>query len=197
MREVNKRGPFFLAIKRRNNDYLPLEWNLTSLYNGEDLSTLEGIDSFTSRINEAELINAILNKNMVDVDDKFKEFVIIFKEKGVVRELSDGVCFDKNADFLKKSIIHGFLYDKRNDKQVINKIYNFLNNKNGDQPLEELKYILNRMDTFLERGDLYAKIALAKVYELDYENLRSLGMYIANVINVEIEQKMTKKQPTS
>ena len=42
---------YLLVIKRKNNDFLPIEWNLTRFYAGEDLNTLEGIDSFTRKIN--------------------------------------------------------------------------------------------------------------------------------------------------
>jgi len=65
MREEDKK--FLLTIKRNNNDYLPLEWHLTSFYQGEDLTTLKGIDKFTTKITRAELINEILEENMVVV----------------------------------------------------------------------------------------------------------------------------------
>ena len=50
---------FLLVIKRGNNDYLPLEWHRLEIYNNEDLSTLEGIDTFTSKIYLEDLIESI------------------------------------------------------------------------------------------------------------------------------------------
>lgn len=62
---MDNRRNYMLAIKRNNNDYLPLEFNLTSEYNDEDLTTLKGIDSYTKKYDELELIYSIIDANIV------------------------------------------------------------------------------------------------------------------------------------
>jgi hypothetical protein len=62
---------YLLVIKRNNKDYLPLEWNLTSYYGGENLHTIEGIDQFTSKMTQGELIADIINNNIVSGKERF------------------------------------------------------------------------------------------------------------------------------
>ena len=54
---------YCLVIKRKNNDYLPVEWNLTKFYQGENLYTLEGIDKFTSKITRKELVTEFFSNS--------------------------------------------------------------------------------------------------------------------------------------
>jgi len=50
---------YCLVIKRKNNDFFPVEWNLTKFYEGENLYTLDGIDKFTTKITRKELIELV------------------------------------------------------------------------------------------------------------------------------------------
>jgi hypothetical protein len=40
---------YCLVIKRKNNDFLPVDWNLTKFYQGENLYTLDGIHPFSKK----------------------------------------------------------------------------------------------------------------------------------------------------
>lgn len=193
---VNK-DSYFLAIKRRNNDYLPLEWNLTSFYNNEDMQTLDGIDSFTKKISPTELILDILEKNIVDINENFVDFVILFKEKGVIRELLGGACFSDGASFLNANTIYKIIYENRHDKQFINKIYNYLNKVIGNEVFEDFKFLLKNLDLFKEKGDVVVKVALNKIYELDYESLRLLGMYLFSLLQPDVSKTKEKEDKHS
>lgn len=174
---------YSLAIKRGNKDYLPIDGTLLPIYNHENLSTLSGIDSFTSRFTEIELIENILSVNIVPPTERFIKFVIIFMEKGNIRELKEGPCFIENSSFLKKHTIYQFFTKNFYNKVLLNKVYNFLNNKNNSKELEEFRYIINNIDFFLLKGEKVAIVAFQKIYELEHEESRKLGMYLAkNVI---------------
>ena len=181
---------YFLAIKRGNKDYLPIDTKLTATYNNEPLNTIQGIDSYTSKLTESELIENILEANIVPPDEKFIKFVIIFKEKGNVRELKEGPCFIEDSIFLDSKVIYTFFIKHYQDKIVMNKKYNYLNNKKMSKELEELCYIINNINFFLTKGEKVVIVAFQKVFELNYDELRRLGMYLVkNIIPSLVESE--------
>ena len=73
----NQQRIYCLVIKRKNNDFLPVDWNLTKFYQGENMYTFDGIDKFTAKTTRKDLINEILDKNLVSPDEQFECFSII------------------------------------------------------------------------------------------------------------------------
>lgn len=177
---------YTLAIRRAHNDYLPLDLRLLKLPN---VSSLQAIDFFTKTLTREELIIDIIKNNIADSQEYFEDFTIIFKEKGRIRELPEGVCFIDDAPYVEPQTIIDFLYENYHDKILINKIYNYLNSKISPEEATEIKFILNNLDKFASRGDKAVLIVLEKLKNADYEVIRLIGMYIKKVLLPFLEKK--------
>lgn len=177
---------YTLAIRRAHNDYLPLDLRLLKLPN---VSSLQAIDFFTKTLTREELIIDIIKNNIADSQEYFEDFTIIFKEKGRIRELPEGVCFIDDAPYVEPQTIIDFLFENYHDKILINKIYNYLNSKISPEEATEIKFILNNLDKFASRGDKAVLIVLEKLKNADYEVIRLIGMYIKKVLLPFLEKK--------
>ena len=177
---------YTLAIRRAHNDYLPLDLRLLKLPN---VSSLQAIDFFTKTLTREELIIDIIKNNIADSREYFEDFTIIFKEKGRIRELPEGVCFIDDAPYVEPQTIIDFLYENYHDKILINKIYNYLNSKTSPEEASEIKFILNNLDKFASRGDKAVLLILEKLKNADYEVVRLIGMYIKKVLLPFLEKK--------
>lgn len=177
---------YILAIRRAHNDYLPLDLRLLKLPN---VSSLQAIDFFTKTLTREKLIIDIIKNNIADSQEYFEDFTIIFKEKGRIRELPEGVCFIDDAPYVEPQTIIDFLYENYHDKILINKIYNYLNSKTSPEEASEIKFILNNLDKFASRGDKAVLLILEKLKNADYEVVRLIGMYIKKVLLPFLEKK--------
>lgn len=177
---------YILAIRRAHNDYLPLDLRLLKLPN---VSSLQAIDFFTKTLTREKLIIDIIKNNIADSQEYFEDFTIIFKEKGRIRELPEGVCFIDDAPYVEPQTIIDFLYENYHDKILINKIYNYLNSKTSPEETSEIKFILNNLDKFASRGDKAVLLILEKLKNADYEVVRLIGMYIKKVLLPFLEKK--------
>ena len=175
-----------LAIRRAHNNYLPLDLRALNL---PSVSSLQAIDLFTKVSTREELIRNIIAFNIADGQEFFEDFAIIFKEKGRLRELPEGVCFIDDAPYLEPQTIIDFLYQNYHDKTLINKIYNYLSSKTMPDEAPEIKFILNNLDKFAARGDKAVLLDLDKIKDADYETIRLLGMYIKKVLLPFLEKK--------
>lgn len=189
--EVNNSRKYLLAIKRNNNDYLPLEWNLIKIYNNENLNTLKGIDEFTSKINPAILIAECLNSRIVDQEEKFRSFEIIYFEKGKYRELKEGPIFeDKNYYFDENYFIEKlkkYIKDKEFRNSLINKL------EETSETIKAYKIILKNIERYLE-SDNATIAALSQYQKLSYEEIRNLKYLVFEKFGPIVDKKETNKK---
>jgi hypothetical protein len=174
---------YMLVVKQDNNSYRPLEWQALHIYNNEDLSTLEGIDAFTSKVNSELLIKYILEEALAEDDDLFQEFIIIYKEKGKYREVKEGVIFNTLAPFVTDQSIINLININYQDKDLLNYIINILSKNIEDELHRELIFILKNLPIFEAKGKNAIKAALDKYKELDYKEKRSLAINIYRKLN--------------
>lgn len=165
---------YLLVIKRGNHDYLPLEWNLTSFYNGENLYTLEGIDSFTRKMTRVDLVNDVLNKNMVQPEERYRGFAIIFYENGKNREVKEGTMFLEDIHIFDDEEFINFILEHINDKKFLSLIYNMCDIKSDDSKLGEFKFALKNIDLFKLKGLHGVLAALSLFKEIGYETRRKI-----------------------
>ncbi|MGN1338058.1 MAG: hypothetical protein ACI4WW_06255 [Candidatus Coprovivens sp.] len=170
----NTNRNYMLVIKRDNRDYLPLEWNLVKNYDNENLNTLEGIDNYTKKINEAALLLEFIDKNILSPNEKYKGFAIIFNEKGKTRELKDGPIFITESSCLDTKNIIGFLNANINNKEFYNVVYTLL--KGDSKEINEFKYVIKNIEIFKEKGKNAVLAALSKYNNLNYEDRRHLAL---------------------
>lgn len=173
---------YVLAIKRNNNDYLPLEWHLTPLYKGQNLSTLEGIDSYTKSISEVDLLKTLTELNILSLEERFESFAIIYQEKGRIRELKDGTIF-LNTPILKEDELINFILNNMSDKKLINRIYNVCTTiKEQNTELEKFKLSLNNLNLLYERNPQAPEIALSILKQIPYDIKRSILVRVSTKV---------------
>ena len=183
-----------LAIKRGNKDYLPLEWNLVSTYNGEDLTTLEGIDAFTTKTDIPGLFQEIIDKAIIDPEEKVQDVSIIFYEKGNIREVPHGAIFNEFQGKINSNTLVEFIKENIHNKQLMNKIYNFLTKYQGNKPIDELRLFLQNTNVFLAKGEKYINVALDSTKDIEYETLRNIVLYIELTLKPELEEEKAQKK---
>lgn len=185
---------YLLAIKRGNNDYLLLEWNLTSFYDNEDMTSLEGIDKFTKKITRTDLLLEILKLNIIDLNERFNNFTIIYLVNGKYHELKEGAIFKDDTSILTEDLLIDFIYSNSDNKKLMNMIYNLLVPKVDDQEFTKFKYIIKNIDFFKQKGENGLKASLSIFKNIKYENKRSILIKISNRIIVNNDNTFSSKK---
>ena len=185
---------YLLAIKRGNNDYLLLEWNLTSFYDNEDMTSLEGIDKFTKKITKTDLLLEILKLNIMDLNERFNNFTIIYLVNGKYHELTEGAIFKDDTSILTEDLLIDFIYSNSDNKKLMNMIYNLLVPKVDDQEFTKFKYIIKNIDFFKQKGENGLKASLSIFKNIKYENKRSILIKISNRIIVNNDNTFSSKK---
>ena len=185
---------YLLAIKRGNNDYLLLEWNLTSFYDNEDMTSLEGIDKFTKKITKTDLLLEILKLNIIDLNERFNNFTIIYLVNGKYHELKEGAIFKDDTSILTEDLLIDFIYSNSDNKKLMNMIYNLLVPKVDDQEFTKFKYIIKNIDFFKQKGENGLKASLSIFKNIKYENKRSILIKISNRIIVNNDNTFSSKK---
>lgn len=183
---------YLLAIERNPHDYMPIPWHLTNLYNDEVITSLEGIDSFTSKMDEETLKQELISESIIDEDMKNNPFVIIFEDNKKIRKLQYGPCFIDEYNAIEFETIVNYIIKNLNNKQLINRIYNAFNNKNYSKELEDILNILNEQS---EYSVIQIINHLQNIDTIPYNDIRSLGLFInrtlSNIENLENVNKLT------
>lgn len=177
---------YLLVIKRKNNDFLPIEWHLLKRYNGENLHTLEGIDSFTRKITTPELASELIDSNLVDPKEEFEKFAIIYNTKKGYRELKEGTIFKENNIIYSEDDLIKFIEKNKNNKELLNNISNLCNFKDKEEKVGEFKFVLKNLDLFAARGSNGIKAALSTFKQISYEKKRTLILKITDTIIVKL-----------
>jgi hypothetical protein len=184
---------YCLVIKRKNNDFLPVDWNLTKLYQGENMYTLDGIDKFTAKTTRKALISEILDKNLVSPDEEFQSFAIIYKTKKGARELKEGVIFSEDTAVLSEDELIDFLIAIQDNKQLINEVFNICHFKDDNEQVKEFKFVLKQLDLFKAKGENGVKGALSIFKSISYENKRTIILRIVDTIFPRIMKNKSNK----
>lgn len=178
---------YLLVIKRKNNDFLPIEWHFTKYYNGENLTTLEGIDSFTRKITTTELLQEIVDKKLVDVTEEFESFAIIFNSKKRTRELKEGTIFKENNIIFSEDDLIKLIIKNKNNKDFLNQIFNICNFKEREEKVEEFKFIIKNLDLFEIRGENGILAALSTFKLISYSKKRTIILKITDNLLVKLK----------
>lgn len=151
---------YYLAIETKPNNYFPLNLLDIKLFN-KTSNKIEEIDSLTLKHTKKEIMEAIKEANLLEIDYDMP-LVIIYVEKEKTRKV-EALTKDNNFDMWES------LKENYRDKNYCNKIINFLNTKISDDTLnilknnkgqEEFLKIISELPYFTER----------KLYFYLYEN---------------------------
>jgi hypothetical protein len=175
---------FLLVIKTGNKSYLPIEWETIKDYNHENLYTLEGIDAFTSRFIEAELLIEALDQNIISNKDPFRKITIIYKENGKEREVKEGVIYRDSDDVLTEQEFLDVLFDaiSNDDKATLNDIIMQCNIKGVNEDLDRFIYVLKNASMFKEKGPNGIKAAISFYNYLPYEIRRKIRLKVSKKV---------------
>lgn len=179
---LNEAKIYCLVIKRKNNDFLPIEWNLTKFYQGENLYTLDGIDSFTTKTTRKELIEDLLSKNIVTPTEEFTSFAIIYKTKKGARELKEGVIFKEDNAVLSEEELIEFLISIQDNKQLLNEVYNICHFKEETEQVKEFKFVLKQIELFKLKGENGVRAAFSIFKNISYDKKRTIILRIVDTI---------------
>ena len=192
----NSTRMYCLVIKRKNNDFLPVEWNLTKYYNGENLYTLEGIDSFTTKTTRRELLEDLLSQNILNPKDQFERFAIIYKGKKGAREFKEGAIFKEDNAVLSEDELVEFLCRIQDNKQLLNEVYNICHFKEEDETIKEFKFVIKQIDLFKLKGEKGVRAAFSIFKKLSYEQKRTIILRIVDTIFPRIIERKEKQEAT-
>jgi len=151
---------YYLAIETKPNNYFPLNLLDLKIFN-KTSNKIEEIDSLTLKYTKKEIMEAIKEANLLEIDYDMP-LVIIYVEKEKTRKV-EALTKDNSFDMWES------LKENYQDKNYCNKIINFLNNKISDDTLnilknnkgqEEFLKIISELPYFTER----------KLYFYLYEN---------------------------
>ena len=191
MKEQKK---YALAVKRGKNNYLPLEWNLADTYQGENLTTLEGIDHFTLNTDVPTLFTDMIDKSVIEGQERIQAISIIFHEKGNIREVPYGPVFNDFQNLVTPEAIKSFILSNYHNKQLMNMLYNHLTKNSGTKEIDELRLLLKNIDLFVAKGEKYLEIALNIINDIEYETMRNLALYIELIIKPKLKEEDTNKK---
>ena len=179
-----------LVMRVNNNNYQPFDFNMLESYENENLSSLEGIDNFTSKYKEElELKYDLYRANFINIEDANNDLKIIFYENGSNREYKYGLVFEEAKEFTSSDRIIEFLNSNIDDYLTLNKIYNEFNKrKNKSTFLVAVLDVLKSVKKCNDVKNIYY------IKFLPYEERRSLGMYIYNTFYDILYTDKNKKE---
>ena len=167
---------YMLVMERRPKDYMPYDYSIMPEYNGADLTTLEGIDAFTSQFNdENELKSALLAANFIDDNELDKKMKIIFKENEGIRENKYGVCYKNRSNLINSQFLISFLEYCLKEPQIANRIYNeFAHQKELSEVFRLVLSVMKNVKMADNPKNIYY------VRYMPYNEIRALALFIIN-----------------
>lgn len=121
---------YYLGVETKPNNYFPINLQDLKLFN-KNTTKLEEIDSLTIKYPKSDIIKAIKEANLLELNDNMA-LIIIYIEKDKPRKMP-ALTKDYAYDMWQR-IKNNYL-----DKNYCNQIINFLNNKISTETLELLK----------------------------------------------------------
>ncbi len=186
---------YLLVVRKNNNSFQSVEWNLTKFYQGENLHTLDGIDKFTGKTSRLELLEELLELNILSPTDTFQGYSIIFQTpNGRTRELKEGVIFNEDTAVLSEDELIDFIIENQDNKEILNEIYNVCNFKDKDEKVLEFKFIVKNLDLFKARGENGVIGALSLFKKISYEKKRTIILKVVDTILPRINKKLQYSQ---
>ena len=148
---------YYLAIETKPNNYFPLNLLDIKLFN-KTSNKIEEIDSLTLKYTKREIMEAIKEANLLEIDYDMP-LVIIYVEKEKTRKV-EALTKDNSFDMWNN------LKENYQDKNYCNKIINFLNKKITEDTLNTLK------------NNKWQEMFLKIISELPYLTERKLYFYL-------------------
>lgn len=151
---------YYLAVEVKPKNYFPIDLLNLKIAKSFTSTNLEEIDAFTQKFTKKEIMNAIKEANLLEVEDTMP-LVVIYYEKKNTRKI-DALTKDNYYDMWR------LLNINYTDKLFVNKIVNFLNKKIDADLLNKIKTSESKNDFLNGIGSL-PYIIQRKLYLYLYE----------------------------
>ena len=122
---------YYLAVEVKPKNYFPIDLFNLKIANSFTSTNLDEIDAFTQKFTKKEIMDAIKEANLLEVEDTMP-LVVIYYEKKNTRKI-DALTKDNYYDMWQ------LLNTNYSNKVFVNKIVNFLNNKIEIHLLNKIK----------------------------------------------------------
>ena len=151
---------YYLAVEVKPKNYFPIDLLNLKIANSFTSTNLEELDAFTQKFTKKEIMDAIKEANLLEVEDTMP-LVVIYYEKKNTRKM-DALTKDNYYDMWQ------LLNANYTDKVFVNKVVNFLNNKIDIQVLNKIKNSESKNEFLSSIGSL-PYIIQRKLYLYLYE----------------------------
>lgn len=137
---------YYLAIEVRPKNYFPINLLDLKIAGGFTSTNLEELDAFTLKFTKSEIMNAVEDANLLDINENMP-LVIIYYENKYTRKI-EAFTKDYIYDMWK------LLNEQYGDKMFLNKIVNFLNCKVNKEVVDRLKSVQDKNEFLKILGTL-------------------------------------------
>lgn len=137
---------YYLAVEVRPKNYFPINLLDLKISGGFTSTNLEELDAFTLKFTKSEIMNAVKEANLLDVNENMP-LVVIYYENKYTRKI-EAFTKDYNYDMWK------LLNDEYGNKVFLNKIINFLNHKVDKEIVDKLKNVQDKNEFLKILGTL-------------------------------------------
>lgn len=146
---------YYLAVEVRPNNYFPINLLDLKIAKGFNSTKLEELDAFTLKFKKEEIIEAIKDANLLNIDNSMPLVIIYYENK-----------YTRKIEVLTKDKVYNMwdLLDKNyTDKRFVNKVINFINHKIDGELFNKIKLSSNKNE-FLNNIGLMPYLVQRKLY---------------------------------
>ena len=137
---------YYLAVEVKPKNYFPINLLDLKISGGFTSTNLEELDAFTLKFTKKQIMDAVKEANLLDVNENMP-LVVIYYENKYTRKI-EAFTKDYNYDMWK------LLNDEYGNKVFLNKIINFLNHKVDKEIVDKLKNVQDKNEFLKILGTL-------------------------------------------
>lgn len=137
---------YYLAVEVRPNNYFPINLLDLKIANNFTTTNLEELDAFTLKFTKEEILKAIKDANLLDINKDMPLWIIYYENK-----------YTRKIDVLTKDKVYdmwGLLSEKYGNKIFMNKVVNFINHKVDDNIVNMVKISKSKEEYLNSIGSL-------------------------------------------
>ena len=164
---------YTLALETQPNSYLPIYM----------FPKIKNIDDITSKYTEEDFKKMLVKNYYIDSDCVNSPLVILYNNNGV-RKVKEGLIFKDYDSVNMYDFVKKFLSLYRSNGIVVNDVYQHVFDRKDIN--EESKETLHKINNS-RKTDNY-DFMLDNIYKLDYYDIRSIYLYIINVLYKKIQK---------
>ena len=165
-----------LAIKKKKKDYILLDVNKLPGFENENLNTLGGIDSFTSKQFKTDLLDSVIHEGIMKNKKDFVEFVPVYTINGKFREVKEGTIFKEDEIDISYDAFIDLFIKNGEDKTLRNYILKLDFGDMKSLALEKFLDVIADYESIMDSEERIIKKYLSIVKDVPYQEYRILAI---------------------